>query len=215
MIKKRTLSNDHVDVPLWASVWLQDLLLEVIKNKSTFVHSELSSIVVQENCNWIGHQHSRLQTKPRMLPNTYFNLQDCPFLLNIIAQVKQFNGTELISKHQAELLWSQALAIMVKFEKVVALQVFSAPSHCWIMPLYFQGMCGMGLLLEQDSWQIHRQLSYDVSVFVTLKEIPLKWNLPWDFCQTLPIGCLCCRNLNFKIKSGCPHTHFGAGATCL
>ena len=73
----------------------------------------------------------------------------------------------------------------------------------------------MGLLLEQDSWQIHRQLSYDVSVFVTLKEIPLKWNLPRDFCQTLPIGCLCCRNLNFKIKSGCPHTHFGAGATCL
>ena len=153
--------------PLWTSTWLQDLLLEVIKNKSTFVHSELSSVRLATNI-------ATCKPNQECYKIHTLSCKIVHFFLNIIAQVEQFNWTELISKHQAELLWSQALAIMVKFEKVVALQVFSAPNHCWIMPLYFQGMCGMGLLLEQDSWQIHRQLSYDVSVFVSLKVIPLK-----------------------------------------
>ena len=32
------------------------------------------------------------------------------------------------------------------------------------------------------------------------KVSPRKKNLPWDFCQTLSIGCLTCRKVNFEIE---------------
>ena len=53
------------------------------------------------------------------------------------------------------------------------------------------------------------------------KVIPMKYNLQWDFCQILPVGCLFYyRNLNFIKKKlggggGGPEACLGAAPTCI
>ena len=53
----------------------------------------------------------------------------------------------------------------------------------------------------------------------SLKVIPMKYNLQWDFCQILPVGCLFYyRNLNFikkKLGGGGPEACLGAAPTCI